>query len=88
MSLFEDQSHLGFINDRIKKAEKRLEQNSYDVEAWSIIVRDAQNKKMEDARPYYEKVVAQFPSAGRYWKLYIEHEVTSLGNVVVDPWSL
>ncbi|GIX73145.1 hypothetical protein CEXT_433231 [Caerostris extrusa] len=33
-----DQSHLGFINDRIKKAEKRLEQNTYDVEAWSILL--------------------------------------------------
>ena len=40
--LKQDHSHLGFINDRIKKAEKRLEQNPYDVEAWSIIVRDAQ----------------------------------------------
>ncbi|XP_055940749.1 cleavage stimulation factor subunit 3-like isoform X2 [Argiope bruennichi] len=77
MSIFEDSSHLGFINDRIKKAEKRLEQNPYDVEAWSIIVRDAQNKKIEEARPYYEKVVTQFPSAGRYWKLYIEHEMKS-----------
>ncbi|KAG8193841.1 hypothetical protein JTE90_029573 [Oedothorax gibbosus] len=77
MSIFEDSSHLGFINDRIKKAEKRLEQNPYDVEAWSIIVRDAQNKKIEDARPHYEKVVTQFPSAGRYWKMYIEHEMKS-----------
>lgn len=42
--LKQDHSHLGFINDRIKKAEKRLEQNPYDVEAWSIIVRDAQVK--------------------------------------------
>lgn len=77
MSLFEDHNHLGFINDRIKKAEKRLDQNPYDVEAWSIIVRDAQSKKIEDARPYYEKLVTQFPSAGRYWKLYIEHEMKS-----------
>ncbi|UYV69577.1 hypothetical protein LAZ67_6004008, partial [Cordylochernes scorpioides] len=28
--------------DRIKKAERRLEQNSFDVEAWSILIRDAQ----------------------------------------------
>ena len=25
----------------------------------------------------YERVVAQFPTSGRYWRLYIEHEVKS-----------
>lgn len=75
MSIFEDPSRLSFIPDRIKKAERRLEKNSHDVEAWSIIARDAQNKKIEEARPYYEKLVEQFPSAGRYWKFYIEHEM-------------
>uniref|UniRef100_A0A6B0UTZ6 Suppressor of forked domain-containing protein n=1 Tax=Ixodes ricinus TaxID=34613 RepID=A0A6B0UTZ6_IXORI len=65
----------GYIPDRVKNAEKRLEQNVYDIEAWSILLRDAQNKKMEDARPLYEKIVTQFPNAGRYWKIYIEHEV-------------
>ena len=32
-------------------------------------------KKIEDARRLYERLVAQFPSAGKYWKIYIEHEV-------------
>ncbi|XP_067120911.1 cleavage stimulation factor subunit 3 isoform X1 [Centruroides vittatus] len=74
---FEDPRQQGYIPDRVKKAEKRLEQNIYDVEAWSVLVRDAQNKKIEEARPFYEKLVAQFPNAGRYWKLYIEHEMKS-----------
>lgn len=34
-----------------------------------------QNKKIEEARALYEKIVGQFPNAGRYWKIYIEHEV-------------
>ncbi|CAN7993245.1 unnamed protein product, partial [Ixodes pacificus] len=67
----------GYIPDRVKNAEKRLEQNVFDIEAWSILLRDAQNKKMEDARPLYEKIVTQFPNAGRYWKIYIEHEMKS-----------
>ncbi|XP_050047086.1 cleavage stimulation factor subunit 3 isoform X1 [Dermacentor andersoni] len=67
----------GYIPDRVKNAEKRLEQNVYDVEAWSILLRDAQNKKVEEARPLYEKIVTQFPNAGRYWKIYIEHEMKS-----------
>ena len=32
-------------------------------------------KKIEDARKIYERLVTQFPNAGRYWKIYIEHEV-------------
>ncbi|KAL1487033.1 hypothetical protein MTO96_008338 [Rhipicephalus appendiculatus] len=67
----------GYIPDRVKNAEKRLEQNVYDVEAWSILLRDSQNKKVEEARPLYEKIVTQFPNAGRYWKIYIEHEMKS-----------
>ncbi|XP_037525305.1 cleavage stimulation factor subunit 3 [Rhipicephalus sanguineus] len=67
----------GYIPDRVKNAEKRLEQNVYDVEAWSILLRDSQNKKIEEARPLYEKIVTQFPNAGRYWKIYIEHEMKS-----------
>ena len=27
------------------------------------------------ARGLYERVVSKFPTAGRYWRLYIEHEV-------------
>lgn len=30
---------------------------------------------MDQARNFYEKLVAQFPNAGRYWKAYIEHEL-------------
>lgn len=34
-----------------------------------------QPKKIEDARGTYERLVEQFPNAGKYWKIYIEHEV-------------
>ncbi|XP_022256823.1 cleavage stimulation factor subunit 3-like [Limulus polyphemus] len=71
----EDTSHHGYIPDRVKKAEKHLEDNQYDVDAWSVLIRDVQNKKIEEARELYEKLVSQFPNAGRYWKLYIENEM-------------
>uniref|UniRef100_T1J5R7 Cleavage stimulation factor subunit 3 n=1 Tax=Strigamia maritima TaxID=126957 RepID=T1J5R7_STRMM len=74
-NIFQEQSYLP---DKLKKAEKRLEENPYDVDAWSMIIRDAQTKKPEDARPLYEKLVSQFPNSGRYWKLYIEQEVLYL----------
>ena len=37
-----------------------------------------QLKKIEDARTVYERLVAQFPNAGRYWKIFIEHEVSKI----------
>lgn len=34
-----------------------------------------QMRKIEDARTLFERLVEQFPNAGKYWKLYIEQEV-------------
>uniref|UniRef100_A0A1B8XWA9 Uncharacterized protein n=1 Tax=Xenopus tropicalis TaxID=8364 RepID=A0A1B8XWA9_XENTR len=47
-----------YAPEKVKKAEKKLEDNPYDLDAWSILIREA-----------------QFPSSGRFWKLYIEAEV-------------
>ncbi|KAI0232191.1 Cleavage stimulation factor subunit 3 [Lamellibrachia satsuma] len=68
---------MGYIPNKLVKAEKRIAAYPYDTEAWSALIRDAQTKRVEDARPVYERVVSQFPNAGRYWKLYIEHEMKS-----------
>ncbi|CAG5134130.1 unnamed protein product [Candidula unifasciata] len=65
----------GYIADKTVKAEKRIQVYPYDTEAWSILIRDAQIKKIEDARVIYERLVDQFPNAGKYWKIYIEHEL-------------
>ena len=35
-------------------------------------------KKIEDARIIYERLVEQFPNAGKYWKIYIEQEVNRI----------
>ena len=35
--------------------------------------------RVEEARPYYERFFVHFPTAGRYWKHYAEHEIKS-GN--------
>ena len=32
----------GYIADKIKKAEKRIQAYPFDTEAWSILIRDAQ----------------------------------------------
>ncbi|VUZ54879.1 unnamed protein product, partial [Hymenolepis diminuta] len=61
--------------DKIQRAEERIKNNVWDIEAWSVILRDAQSRKIEDARDAFEKIVAQFPTAGQYWKIYIQQEI-------------
>ena len=59
----------------MERAEARLKDNPWDIEAWQILIKEYSSKKLEDARPFYERLVTQFPLSGRYWKLYIDHEM-------------
>ncbi|VDI01400.1 Hypothetical predicted protein [Mytilus galloprovincialis] len=65
---------VGYVPDKLKKAEKRIRTQSYDTEAWSVLIRDSQMKPIENARPVYEQLVEQFPTSGKYWRIYIEQE--------------
>uniref|UniRef100_A0A3P9IU79 Cleavage stimulation factor subunit 3 n=1 Tax=Oryzias latipes TaxID=8090 RepID=A0A3P9IU79_ORYLA len=64
-----------YVPEKVKKAEKKLEENPYDLDAWSILIREAQNQPIDKARKTYERLVSQFPSSGRFWKLFIEAEL-------------
>uniref|UniRef100_A0A3P9LU88 Cleavage stimulation factor subunit 3 n=1 Tax=Oryzias latipes TaxID=8090 RepID=A0A3P9LU88_ORYLA len=66
-----------YVPEKVKKAEKKLEENPYDLDAWSILIREAQNQPIDKARKTYERLVSQFPSSGRFWKLFIEAEVNT-----------
>uniref|UniRef100_A0AC34R5A3 Suppressor of forked domain-containing protein n=1 Tax=Panagrolaimus sp. JU765 TaxID=591449 RepID=A0AC34R5A3_9BILA len=55
--------------------EKRIELNAFDVDAWNLLLRESSARSIDQARNFYEKLVTQFPNAGRYWKAYIEHEL-------------
>lgn len=70
-----DQAAAEYIPEKVKKAEKKLEENPYDLDAWSILIREAQNQPIDKARKTYERLVTQFPSSGRFWKLFIEAEL-------------
>uniref|UniRef100_A0A4W6C7J3 Cleavage stimulation factor, 3' pre-RNA, subunit 3 n=1 Tax=Lates calcarifer TaxID=8187 RepID=A0A4W6C7J3_LATCA len=72
-----DQAAAEYIPEKVKKAEKKLEENPYDLDAWSILIREAQNQPIDKARKTYERLVTQFPSSGRFWKLFIEAEVNT-----------
>uniref|UniRef100_A0A8C4R4R7 Cleavage stimulation factor, 3' pre-RNA, subunit 3 n=1 Tax=Eptatretus burgeri TaxID=7764 RepID=A0A8C4R4R7_EPTBU len=49
--------------------------NDFDIDAWSILIREAQNQPIDRARRTFERLVTQFPNSGRYWKTYIEAEL-------------
>ncbi|RWS07998.1 Protein suppressor of forked-like protein [Dinothrombium tinctorium] len=65
-------------------AESRIKENAFDIDAWNVAIKEFQNKNIDEARSFYERLVAQFPLSGRYWKLYIEHEasLTSLRSTL------
>ncbi|CAG5103469.1 Similar to su(f): Protein suppressor of forked (Drosophila melanogaster), partial [Cotesia congregata] len=62
-------------NEKLQRAQKTVDESPYDLEAWSILIREAQNRPITEVRPVFEKLVTIFPSAGRYWKIYIEQEL-------------
>ncbi|CAH8876113.1 unnamed protein product [Trichobilharzia szidati] len=61
--------------DKMQKAEDRIKSNPWDIEAWSVLLRDAQGRRIDEARETFERIVAQFPVAGQYWKTYINQEL-------------
>nr|CDJ96334.1 Suppressor of forked domain containing protein [Haemonchus contortus] len=73
--------------------ERRIELNPFDIDAWNLILRESQARPIDQARNFYEKLVTQFPNAGRYWKAYIEHELRgknfeNVENVLnIDLWK-
>ncbi|XP_043289608.1 protein suppressor of forked isoform X2 [Venturia canescens] len=62
-------------NEKLQRAQKTVNESPYDLEAWSILIREAQNRPIPEVRPMFEKLITAFPSAGRYWKIYIEQEM-------------
>ncbi|KYN44814.1 Protein suppressor of forked [Trachymyrmex septentrionalis] len=62
-------------NEKLQRAQKTVDESPYDLEAWSILIREAQIRPIIEVRPVFEKLVTVFPSAGRYWKIYIEQEM-------------
>ena len=67
---------------RLKTALSTLEESAYDLESWHLVIKDAQTKKIDDARDTFEKIVTLFPTSGRFWKVYIEQEVLKQGSFI------
>lgn len=52
-----------------------MESKVYDLESWSILLREAQTRHVNDVRSLYESCTAVFPTTAKYWKIYIEMEI-------------
>jgi len=74
--------------DKLARAEKSIESNPFDLEAWGQILREAQLRKIDDARAYFERLIEQFPTSGRYWKMYIEQEMRARNYAKVEKVRL
>ncbi|CEF67464.1 Cleavage stimulation factor subunit 3 [Strongyloides ratti] len=54
--------------------DRRIEVNPYDIDAWNSLLKENQTHDIRNVRQFYEKLIAQFPNNGNFWKKYIEHE--------------
>eukprot|EP01117_Protostelium_nocturnum_P000460 TRINITY_DN1052_c1_g1_i1.p1 TRINITY_DN1052_c1_g1~~TRINITY_DN1052_c1_g1_i1.p1 ORF type:complete len:662 (-),score=222.39 TRINITY_DN1052_c1_g1_i1:94-2079(-) len=67
-------------NEKENKLESKIAEDEWDTEAWTNLVMEAQGKDISIARPIYRRFLQKFPTAGRYWKYFAEHEIQS-GNM-------
>lgn len=62
-------------HERLVRAQQTVELRPYDVESWSVLLREGQSRHVNEVRSLYESLVAVFPTTARYWKIYIEQEI-------------
>ena len=60
----------GFHSEKAKKAERKLQAHTWDVDSWNVLLRETQNQRIQKARKTYERLVDKFPTCGRYWKVF------------------
>ncbi|EGG15959.1 cleavage stimulation factor subunit 3 [Cavenderia fasciculata] len=72
------------LNVAIDQLEARITSDKYDTEAWTLLLNEVQSQPINIARDIYERFLAVFPTAGRYWKLYVEQEMAAKNNEQVE----
>lgn len=71
----EESNEIDWGNERLSRAQRAVEANVYDVDSWSLLIREAQTRAINEVRQMYENLIVAFPTTGRYWKIYIEQEM-------------
>lgn len=62
-------------SERATKAIARIQAKTYDTDAWNMLIKEASSKNIDDVEPFYEELIKTYPSCGRFWRAYIEHEI-------------
>lgn len=62
-------------SERASKAIARIQAKKYDTDSWNMLIKEAVNKNIDEVEPFYEELVKVFPTCGRFWRTYIEHEM-------------
>lgn len=58
---------------RAKEVERRISADPWDIDGWNMLAIEAQRASFDVAKPVYERLVSQFPPAGKFWRMYAEH---------------
>lgn len=62
-------------SERASKAVIRIQAKKYDTDSWNMLIKEAVSKNIDDVEPFYEELLKIFPTCGRFWKAYIDHEM-------------
>ncbi|KAI3965632.1 hypothetical protein MKX01_010589 [Papaver californicum] len=76
----ENQSGL-LSETKIKKARDVIKVDKYNVEASEILANQALSLPITEAVPIYEQLLSTFPTAAKYWKHYVEANMTAYNDV-------
>ena len=63
-------------DEKLERAQRITRESPYDLEGWSYLLHQASGWQVDAARDVYERLVSVFSTSGRFWKQYIEQEVT------------
>ena len=63
------------LAERLASARRKVKDDPYDIDSWQVIIKDCQCRLPDDVREVWESLISIFPTSGRFWKLYIEHEM-------------
>ncbi|RLN51161.1 hypothetical protein BBJ29_005882 [Phytophthora kernoviae] len=73
-----DLSQLQHKNERspkFRRCHAAVEKDQWNADAWIALMNEVQLLPVAEAREHYEQFLKQFPTSGRWWKLYAEHEL-------------
>lgn len=59
--------------ERAKEGERRVCADQWDVDGWNLLASETERTTFATAQSIYERLVSQFPSNGKFWRMYADH---------------